>query len=124
VAQEDWQLLARVARDTVPPWIARAIEHLNAAPDHHASHLVLARHANRLGRQRGGHLRQRGSGRLRKAGLITWMPSPKAWALVLEHARGVAEVIAGLAFEASSAAGFGSAFGRISGVSGDASRTL
>jgi hypothetical protein len=62
--------------------------------------------------------------RLRKAGLITWMPSPKAWALVLEHARGLAEVIAGLAFEASSAAGFGNAFGRISGVSGDASRTL
>jgi hypothetical protein len=38
-------------------------------------------------------------GRLRKAGLIEWSPKHKAWALVPEQATGVANVIAGRAFE-------------------------
>jgi len=63
VAQEDWQVLARVGRDTVPPWIARAIEYLNGAPEHHSR----ACHANRLGRQRGGTYAKEELGRLRKA---------------------------------------------------------
>jgi hypothetical protein len=125
VAQEDWQVLARVGRDTVPPWIARAIEHLNAAPDHHGSHLVLAR-AMRIDSddKEAATYAKEELGRLRKAGLIEWSPKHKAWALVPEHAAGVYSVIAGRAFEVSSSLDFGSAPGRIPGVSGDASRTL
>ena len=43
VSEEDWQVLARVARDTVPGWIRRGIEHLRTAPGQHSSHLLLAR---------------------------------------------------------------------------------
>jgi hypothetical protein len=53
-----------------------------------------------------------------------WKPSQNAWALVPEQAAGVANVVAGLAFEASSSAGLGSAPGRIPGVRGEASRAL
>ena len=73
VTEEDWRVLARIARDTVPPWIARSVEHLCAAPDHHATHLILACVMKLDGDDKEAATYAKDElGRLRKAGLIDW----------------------------------------------------
>jgi hypothetical protein len=93
VTEEDLRVLARIASDTVPPWIARAIEHLCAAPDHHACVMKLDGDDKEAATYAKDELV-----RLRKAGLIDWSPPQKAWTLVLEHAPGVAAILAGCSF--------------------------
>lgn len=78
--EDDWAALARVAKDSIPPWISRAIEYLKnhgeAAP-----HLFGA--ANEL----------------RQTGLVEYHPRKRGWTLAEKHAEGAFDVVIGKAFQ-------------------------
>jgi hypothetical protein len=95
VDETDWLLLARVLRDHIPPWVARAVEYLFAAPDHQAEARTLAR----VMRLASDHYTQLTG--LCQRGLFTWNESQKIWGLVPKHAPYLADVIAGRAFQAA-----------------------
>jgi len=105
VGEEDWPVLQRVLRDTVPVWITRAIERLRAGEDQRTGHLVLAR-AMRIDSDphKADIVAKRELVRLHRAGLIHYDSQTATWKLVAEHASGVGEVIDGRAFEARTTA--------------------
>jgi hypothetical protein len=90
--EEDWSLLARVAADSVPPWIRRAIQYLSAAPNHQAETRTRAREM----RLDPSHHPE--CARLHR-GLFTYNQSAQIWGLAPDHIRGVTDVVAGRAFQ-------------------------
>jgi hypothetical protein len=99
VSEEDWPALARVARDTVPCWIRRGLEHLRTAPDQHSTHLLLARAMRLDGEDRESANYARDElRRLHQQGILEWAPVKKRWRLAPQHAKAVIETAAGRAF--------------------------
>jgi len=96
--ETDWSLLARVASDMVPPWVARAVEYLSAAPDHQAETRTLAREM----RLTPGYHQE--LARLYAAGLFTLNETRRIWGLVHKHAQAVAQLVAGRAFRPAASA--------------------
>jgi hypothetical protein len=91
--ETDWSLLARVASDMVPPWVARAVEYLSAAPNHQAETRTLSREM----RLDPSHHPE--CARLHSRGLLTYNQSAQIWGLAPDHARGIQDVVAGRAFQ-------------------------
>jgi hypothetical protein len=102
VAQDDWAAMARVLRDSIPPWVRRAIEHLRSAPDQQASQLLLTR-AMRLDGEdnESANYAKDELGRLAKQSILQWGPIKKVWRLHPQHAQAVIETAAGRAFGAA-----------------------
>jgi hypothetical protein len=79
MTEQDWHALARVTRDVVPVWIARASRHLRAAPQQHAKHQTLA-----LAKRLDGDNNEAATyakdelARLRQRGLLEWAPVRKS----------------------------------------------
>lgn len=100
--ERDWAVMARVAADSVPPWIAKAIRMLLENPAQPATlekHMALEEKS-----RRSGHGAHRELMRLRRANLIHWNIQKMHWAIVAEHRRALAELLDGQAFGAACAA--------------------
>jgi hypothetical protein len=89
----DWNLLARVAKDMIPPWVQRAVQYLSSTPNHQAETRVLAREM----RLDPSHHAE--CVRLCNRGLFTYNQSAQIWGLAPEHIRGITDVVAGRALQ-------------------------
>jgi hypothetical protein len=93
---EEIRALARVAADSVPPWISKAVRTLLEGP---AAALRLERMMGLEEKsRRSGHGAHRELVRLHRSGIIRWNPQRMHWAIVEEHRHGLADVIQGRAF--------------------------
>jgi|SRR5215475_1877755 len=93
---EDLALLARMAHDSIPPWIETAIRILLEGPG------TPARLEKAMGLEektrRSGHGAHRELIRLRRRGLIQWNQQKFHWRLREEHRQGLSQLIEGTAF--------------------------
>jgi len=93
---EENLILARVAQDSIPPWIAKAVHQLAQGPSKaNVVERVMALEEWSKRTQHGAH---RELVRLRRNGLIQWSPEKMHWRLVDEQSEGIRDVIEGYAF--------------------------
>ena len=93
---EDNLAMARVARDSVPPWIQKAVRQLSSGPSKASTlenSMTLEEWTRRSGQ--GAH---RELVRLRRNGLIEWSAKKMHWRLLDEHHQGVVDLIDGYPF--------------------------
>lgn len=93
---EDVAAIARVAADSVPPWIRKAIQVLLDGPAG-AQRLETAMGLEEKTR-RSGHGAHQELVRLHRSGVIKWNAQKMHWALVEEHRQGLTELLGGRAF--------------------------
>jgi hypothetical protein len=93
---EDYRIMARAARDSIPPWIAKTIALLLEGPSTTQTiEKAMALEEKRIRSSHGCHLEML---RLRRNGLVKWNPAKMHWTVAAEHAEGLATVIGGSAF--------------------------
>jgi hypothetical protein len=108
-AVEDYRVLARVARDCMPPWIAQALLCLCAGASASCKYatLVSAMHLPAEPHAADRHPERTPQGelhRLREHGLLEWASKEMTWSLAPQFAPQVASLLAGHAFENDAAA--------------------
>lgn len=94
--QGDMDAIARVARDSIPPWIAKALCLLLEGPSLTAT--IEKRMALEDDLRRTGHGGHRELMRLARAGVVKWNKLKQHWELVDEHRQGIEDLLAGRAF--------------------------
>jgi len=93
---EDHRAMARVARDSIPPWISTALGLLLNGP--HQALTLERRMGLEEATRRSGHGARLELRRLHHNGVIRWDSQKKHWAMADEHRQGVVDVLAGHAF--------------------------
>lgn len=94
---DDMAAIARVAQDSVPPWIAKALRLLLEKP---AGAVVLEkRMALEDDTRRQGYGSHRELVRLTRAGIIKWNRPQMYWEIVADHREGIEDVLDGRAFD-------------------------
>jgi hypothetical protein len=98
----DDQAIARVAADSIPPWIAKALRRLLDGPSQ------MQTLENIMGLEektrRSGHGAYRELVRLRRQGVISFDRAKMHWTILDRHREGIRELLDGRAFRARSAA--------------------
>lgn len=93
---EDYQAIARVAHDSIPVWIEKALRLLLEGPTQTRTlenHMALEEKS-----RRSGHGAHREIVRLHRAGVIEWNKHAMHWTLKAEHREGVRQMLARCAF--------------------------
>lgn len=94
--ESDNRILARVLRDSIPPWVAKALRLLGDGPSQTQTvekHMQLEEKT-----RRSGHGAHRELVRLHRGGLVRWNKQAQHWEIVEEHRQGIADALAGKAF--------------------------
>jgi len=96
VEAEDLRAMARVARDSVPPWIRKALLALLEEPAglQHLENVMALEEKSR----RSGHGAKRELGRLRQQAVIEWSPQKMHWRIAEMHRQAVERILNGGAF--------------------------
>ena len=89
--------MARLLRDSIPPWITKALVLLL---DGQSTSWTIEKHmALEEKTRRSGHGAHRELVRLHRNGVIYWDKFAQRWRIVEDHLRGVRDVLEGKAFQ-------------------------